>query len=118
MLESLRCVIECLHPFGKTVARRSSILLASTRFHFPSTRSGRAHDLLLPAASSTRVLRGLLLLVPLLRARGRRFSQSSPDSDAGGRKTVQFARPAAAHSTPASADHGGTRWSCPRCRLT
>jgi len=35
----------------------------------------------------------LLLLVPLLRARGRRFSESSPDSDAGGRKTVQFASP-------------------------
>src|SRR6266850_1613331 len=117
MLESLRCVIECLHPFGKTVARRSPILLASTRFHFPSTRSGRTHDFLLPAASSARVLRGLLLFVSLLRARGRRFSESIRASDAGGRKTIQRARPAAAHSTPASADHGRTRWSCPRCQL-
>src|SRR5262249_9226211 len=61
-------VIECVHPRGKTVARCSSILLASTRFHFfrDSTRPN-ACSLSLRAKCDARSARsfGCLSFVPL-----------------------------------------------------
>ena len=116
MATGVRRVIECLHRSGKSVARCSSILLASTRFLFDSSiRSGRTHDLSFSAEISTRVLRGLLYF-GFFRRGDRRYNPAGAIAAKYTRlpKEIHRTRPAATHSAAASADQRGAGWYCAR----